>query len=104
MLFSDVHTFLHEESALVYLQRLRRRHMFMMIGVLDEWLEAQTKAMPDEVRGAMTKTMAQQQMQIKKHRKAKWERQGLVMIEAKEERLATAAVSNYIRIMNQGLL
>ncbi|WP_217586318.1 DUF58 domain-containing protein [Lentibacillus saliphilus] len=104
MLFSDVHTFLHEESALVYLQRLRRRHLFMMIGIEDEELHEQAQLKSDSVETAMMKAMAQQQIQIKKYRKTKWERSGLIMIEAKEERLATAAVSNYIRIMNQGVL
>ena len=35
LLFSDVRTFLYEESALRYLQRLRQRHLFLMIGIED---------------------------------------------------------------------
>lgn len=104
LLFSDVHTFLHEESALVYLKRLRQKHLFMMIGLEDEALMARTRQKPDSVQKAMTKSIAQQQIQITKQRKTNWEKQGLMMVEAKEERLATAAVSHYIEIINQGLL
>lgn len=104
LLFSDVHTFLHEESGLLYLKRLRRRHLFLMIGIENRDLLDKTKLEPNNVQTAMMKSIAQQQIQIKKREKANWERQGLLMVEATEERLATAAVSHYIHIMNQGLL
>lgn len=104
LLFSDVHTFLHEESGLLYLKRLRRRHLFLMIGIENKEILAKIAMDPSNVQAAMVKSIAQQQMQIKKREKANWERQGLLMVEAKEERLATAAVSHYIHIMNQGLL
>ncbi|WP_461182736.1 DUF58 domain-containing protein [Virgibacillus kimchii] len=104
LLFSDVHTFLHEESTLNYLRRLRQKHLFLMIGIEDEALEKETKQRPENVRLAMRKSLAQQQVQVKKREKVKWEAQGLVMIEAKEEHLATEAVSQYIHWMNRGLL
>src|SRR5699024_11076464 len=104
MLFSDMQTFLHEESGLGYLTRLRRQHHVCMIGIEDASLLALTRQKVDDVKQAMTKSIAQQQMQIKKRKKAEWESRGLIMIEAKEERLANAAVSEYIRIMNQGLV
>ncbi|MFA1819219.1 DUF58 domain-containing protein [Virgibacillus oceani] len=104
LLFSDIHTFLHEESTLHYVWRLRQKHLFLMIGVEDAELEKETKQSPENVRLAMRKSIAQQQVQLKKREKVKWEAQGLVMIEAKEERLATEAVSQYIHWMNQGLL
>src|SRR5699024_7949959 len=104
MLFSDMQTFLHEESGLGYLTRLRRQHHVCMIGIEDASLLALTRQKVDDVKQAMTKSIAQQQMQIKKRKKAEWASRGLIMIEAKEERLANAAVSEYIRIMNQGLV
>ncbi|HEX6922441.1 MAG TPA: DUF58 domain-containing protein [Bacillales bacterium] len=104
LLFSDIHTFLHEETPLSYLQRLRRKHYFLMIGIEDQALTARAKQAPENVQIAMMKSMAQQQIQVKKQRKNHWERQGLSIVEAKEERLATAAVSRYVHIMNQGLL
>jgi uncharacterized protein (DUF58 family) len=104
LLFSDVHTFLLEESALIYLKRLRQRHLFLMIGIQDEMLQNKIIMEPVDVPNTMMKSMAQQQILIKKREKLKWERQGLQMIEVHEEKLAVAAVSNYIDIMNRGLL
>lgn len=104
LLFSDVQTFLHEESALTYLKRLRQRHLFLMIGIEDEMILRKIKAKPETIKNTMMKSIAQQQMLYKRREKIKWERQGLQMIEAQEEKLATAAVSYYIDIMNRGLL
>jgi uncharacterized protein (DUF58 family) len=104
LLFSDVRTFLHEESALLYLKRLRQRHLFFMMGIEDQTLIKRIKAEPKDVQNAMLKSIAQQQMLIKKREKAKWEKQGLQMVEARVEKLAIAAVSHYIDIMNQNLL
>ncbi|MBN8192227.1 DUF58 domain-containing protein [Bacillus sp. NTK074B] len=104
LLFSDIHTFLHEDNALYYLQRLRRQHLFFMIGIEDDMLMNQIKSEPvDDIR-AMMKSMAQKQMLVKKREKAKWEGQGLLMVEAREEKLASTAVSHYIDMMNRGLV
>ncbi|MGN7400235.1 DUF58 domain-containing protein [Cytobacillus praedii] len=104
LLFSDVRTFLHEESALSYLKRIRQRHLFLMIGIEDRTLQKRIQMQPENTQMAMIKSIAQQQMLFKKKEKIKWEKQGLQMIEAREERLATAAVSSYIDIMNRNLL
>ncbi|WP_244895436.1 DUF58 domain-containing protein [Evansella clarkii] len=104
LLFSDVRTFLHEESALHYIKRLRQRHLFLMLGIEDERLKQHADASPADVQAAMVRSMAQHQLLIKQREKVKWEKQGLHMMEAREERLASAAVSNYIDIMNRGLL
>ncbi|MEK4712408.1 DUF58 domain-containing protein [Sporosarcina sp. resist] len=104
LLFSDVRTFLHEESALVYLQRLRQRHVFLMIGIEDVAILKKANEVPVDVRSAMEKSIAQQQVLIKKKEKLKWEKQGLQMIEAREDKLAVAAVSHYIDIMNRNLI
>ncbi|MBO1513149.1 DUF58 domain-containing protein [Metabacillus bambusae] len=104
LLFSDVQTFLHEESALTYLKRLRQRHLFLMIGIEDKMLLYKIREKPVTVQNAMMKSIAQQHMLLKKREKIKWEAQGLQMIEAREEKLAIAAVSYYIDVMNRGLL
>lgn len=104
LLFSDVHTFVREESALIYLRKLRQRHYFLMIGVEDETLHKRINDNPSNVQSAMLKSMAQKQMMVKNSRKRKWEKQGLLMIEAKEDKLAVTAVSYYIDIMNRNLL
>ncbi|MEH7355368.1 DUF58 domain-containing protein [Neobacillus drentensis] len=104
LLFSDVRTFLHEESALILLKRLRQRHLFFMIGIEDQTLIKRACEEPGTVQTAMVKSIAQQQLLFKKREKSKWEKQGLQMIEAREEKLVIAAVSHYIDIMNQNLL
>lgn len=104
LLFSDVYTFLHEESTLHYIKRLRARHLFLMVGIEDELLAEEAKHQPETVQLAMKKAMAQQQVHRKKREKTKWEAQGLVMIEAKEDELAAESVSQVIHWMNQGLL
>ncbi len=104
LLFSDVRTFLHEESALILLKRLRQRHLFLIIGIEDQTLLKRVKEEPKTVQAAMRKSIAQQQILLKKREKNKWEKQGLVMIEAREEKLAITAVSHYVEILNQNLL
>ncbi|MEH7307056.1 DUF58 domain-containing protein [Neobacillus drentensis] len=104
LLFSDVRTFLHEESALILLKRLRQRHLFLMIGIEDQTLLKRVNEEPHTVQAAMRKSIAEHQLLFKKREKNKWEKQGLVMIEAREEKLAITAVSHYIDIMNQNLL
>ncbi|WP_409274937.1 DUF58 domain-containing protein [Neobacillus sp. SCS-31] len=104
LLFSDVRTFLHEENALVYLKRLRQRHLFFMVGIVDGTLKERIAMRPDEVKTAMIKSIAQQQELLKHRGKNKWEKQGLQMVEAKEEHLAVTAISHYIDIMNQNAL
>lgn len=104
LLFSDVATFLHEETAPTYLKRLRMRHLFLMVGIEDTTLLKTVKKEPKRVQEAMVKGIAQQQILIKKSKKAKWEKQGLLMVEAVDEKLAVTAVSHYIDIMNRNLL
>ncbi len=103
LLFSDVRTFLYEESSLLYLQRLRRRHLFVMIGIEDIALLKRIKEEPTDIETAMVKSIAQQQILMKKKGIVKWEKLGLQMIEAREEKLAVVAVSHYIDIMNRNL-
>ncbi|QAS53044.1 DUF58 domain-containing protein [Halobacillus litoralis] len=104
LLFSDVSTFLYEEAALHYLQRLRKEHLFLMIGIEDRVVDDVTKSTPEDLMTTMVKSMAQKHILDKVRELKRWERQGLQMIEAPEEHLATTAVSQYIHIMNRGLL
>lgn len=104
LLFSDIKTFLYEESALIYLKRVRSRHLFLMIGVEDQTLQLRAKQEPADLEKAMIKQVAQQQLLFKKKEKQRWEKNDLLMMEAKEERLAASAVSHYIETLNKGLL
>lgn len=103
-LFSDVRTFLNEESMLAHLIRLRQRHLFFMIGIEDETLLKRAQDKPGTADQAMIKSMAQHQLLIKKREKARWEKQGLQLVEAKEEHVTATAVSHYIDLMNRSLL
>jgi uncharacterized protein (DUF58 family) len=104
LLFSDVGSFLHEGGALTYLHRLRQRHLFLMLGIEDRTVLNRAGDEPQSVKNTMIKSMAQKQLLIKKREKVKWEKRGLQMAEAREEKLAAVAVSHYIDIMNRGLL
>ncbi len=104
LLFSDIHTFLREESMLIYLRKLRQRHYFLMVGIRDATLYKRIDENPTTVQTSMLKSMTQQQMLVKKKEKQKWEKQGLMMVEADEDKLAITAVSYYINIMNRNLL
>ncbi|AST91528.1 hypothetical protein BC6307_09660 [Sutcliffiella cohnii] len=104
ILFSDVRTFLYEESVLPYLVRLRKRHLFLLVGVEDLTLQKMIKRELTIEKVAMIKSVAQQQFLFKRNQIAKWEKHGLQMMEAKEERLAPVVVSHYIDLLNRGLL
>src|SRR5699024_8094236 len=89
LLFSDIYTFLHEESALVSFKRLRRRHLFLMVGIEDNSLLLRAEQGLADVQKALIKSVAQEQINIKNREKVKWEAQGLLLVEANEEHLAT---------------
>lgn len=101
MLFSDVRTFLIEESTLMYLERIRRRHLFLIIGIEDHHLLETIKRPIHHVENAMLKSTAQQQILLKQKEKRKWENRGLLMVETKAEKLAATAVSYYIDLLNR---
>ncbi|KUP08284.1 hypothetical protein Q75_03070 [Bacillus coahuilensis p1.1.43] len=104
LLFSDITTFLQEDSALIYLKQLRKRHFFFLIGIEDEEVVNASRLEHTDIQTVMLKSMAQQQLMTKKAEKANWEKQGLHLVETKEEQLATAAISYYIDILNKGLI
>lgn len=104
LLFSDVHTFIHEDHTLLFIKQLRKRHLFMMIGIEDELLKRKIKTHPETPTIAMQKTMAQKESQFKKQQMLKWEKQGMIMLESPEEKLAVTAVSHYIDQLNRGSL
>ncbi|MBA2174975.1 DUF58 domain-containing protein [Halobacillus locisalis] len=104
LLFSDVDALVHEEAHLFYLQRLRRKHVFLMLGIEDQTTVQKAEVTPRTSKQAMVKTMAQKHLMEKEKELGKWERQGLQMVEAPEDQLAATAVSRYIDLMNRGLL
>lgn len=104
LLFSDLNAFLFEETPLFQMQRIRRRHVFLLMSVADPLIAEWTQAVPQDTRTAMTKTMAQRNVLRRKNEMMRWERMGLQMVEVPEKQLASESLSRYIEIMNRGLL
>ncbi|TGB02864.1 DUF58 domain-containing protein [Halobacillus salinus] len=104
VLFSDIDTLVHEEANMFYLQRLRKRHVFLMLGVEDHVTKQKAFQPPSSTRETMVKSMAQKHLLDKASEVSKWERQGMQMIEAPEDKLAVTAVSHYIDVINRGLV
>lgn len=104
LLFSDVSTLVMEEANLFYLHKLRKKHLFLMLGIEDEVTRKEIENAPDTMKQAMVKSMAQKHVLEKSRELTKWERQGLPMVETPEEHLATRAVAHYIDIINRGVL
>lgn len=104
LLFSDVHTFIHEDSMLQSLRQVRRKHLFMIIGIEDEQLQAKRSVYPSSVSLAMEKAIAQKQLQFKNKQILKWGKQGFSVLEAPEDRLAVRSISVYVDQLNRGAL
>lgn len=104
ILFSDIQTFIHEDHHLFYLKELRRKHLFLMLGIKDLLLHQKIEKKPTTVKLAMEKSVAQKQYLLQKKGMRKWEKHGLPMLESPAEDLAVTAVSQYIDTLNRGLL
>ncbi|WP_188385321.1 DUF58 domain-containing protein [Ornithinibacillus halotolerans] len=104
LLFSDTKTFLQENRTLAYFEGIKKRHLLLLVTVEDELLRSRARQEPIDIKKAVIKGVAQQEIIHKKKQRIKWEKQGFLLVEAKEDRLATAAVSHYIQVINQGLL
>jgi uncharacterized protein (DUF58 family) len=104
MLFSDLSPFLFEETSLFSIQRVKRRHKFLLLGLADPMVNKWIKEEPVDTRTIMIKSAAQREV-LRKHKEVKrWSRLGIEMMEVPEEHLATKAVSAYIDIINRGQL
>ncbi|MCL1918674.1 MAG: DUF58 domain-containing protein [Peptococcaceae bacterium] len=109
LMFSDLTPFLLEDDLLAYVQGMRRRHLFVLLGVEDpmekRWSE---EVFPEaagwSARGAMLRSAAQKIRLDKKDRIRRWSSQGIHMVEVEEEHLAGAAVDSYVQAINQGML
>jgi uncharacterized protein (DUF58 family) len=104
ILFSDLDPFLFEETSLFSIQRIRKRHLFLLLGLSDPMVAKWIKAEPTNTRTIMIKSAAQREVLRKSKEIKRWNRLGLEMLEVPEEHLASKAVSRYIEIMNRGLL
>ncbi|GAE94973.1 cell division protein DivIC [Gracilibacillus boraciitolerans JCM 21714] len=104
LLFSDVQTFVNEDHHLFYLKKLRKKHLFVMMGIEDQLLHQKIKMKPSNAILAMEKSVAQKQYLHQKQVMKKWEKHGLPMLEAPADRLAVTTVSHYIETLNRGML
>src|SRR5690625_3227333 len=104
VLFSDVQTFINEDFHLFYMKEIRKKHLFVMIGIEDHLLREKIEIYPESIKLAMQKSIAQKQYLRQKQIMTKWEKHGLPMLEAPAERLAVTAVSHYVDTLNRGLL
>ncbi|WP_077065021.1 DUF58 domain-containing protein [Gracilibacillus massiliensis] len=104
LLFSDVQTFANEDYHLFYMKKLRKKHLFVMVGIEDQLLHDKIKSKPTSALITMEKSIAQKQYLYQKQVMRKWEKHGLPMLEAPADRLAATSVSHYIETLNRGLL
>mgnify|MGYP001203894993 CR=1 FL=1 len=104
LLFSDIQTVLQNDYLIGQLSRLRRRHLFFVVGIDDGVLLKRANMRPESVSESMMKSVAQEQVLSKNRAKLFWEQRGLHFVEAEEERVTAVALSHYIDLMNRGLL
>lgn len=104
LIFSDLDPFLNSGPPLAYLQRIRRAHPLLILGIADPLIGKWLRAEPVDSRQAMIISMAQKEVLRKKKEIRKWERLGIRIMETEEETLAAEAVSQYIGIINRSVL
>jgi uncharacterized protein (DUF58 family) len=104
LLFSDLSPFLFEETSLFSIQRVKRRHIFLLLGLADPMVNKWIKEEPVDTRTIMIKSAAQREVLRKNIEMKRMHRLGIEMMEVPEEHLATKAVSQYIDIINRGQL
>lgn len=104
LLFSDLDPFVTEGMSLYYVERIRRRHVFILLGIADQRVMSWVDIDPVDTREAMVKTMAQKHVLNRLLHTSRWHRTGLNSIEVAEDRLTDSALSRYIEIMNRELV
>ncbi|MBM7542085.1 DUF58 domain-containing protein [Amphibacillus cookii] len=104
LLFSDINQFFIDAHALFFIKQLQRKHLFVVMGIEDEWVKKTVQLQVGSLNEAMRKTIAQGKVVWKKREMIKWNKQGLDLIEAEEEQLAVSAISYYIDQLNRSAL
>lgn len=104
ILFTDVHSLTHENHSFYFLKQLRRKHLVLLTGIEDELLHKMISQKPSNAYQAMQKSVAQEQYLVFNRMKLVWGRQGITLLEAKEEKLAVTTISYYIDALNRGMI
>lgn len=104
ILFSDLNQFFLDQQSLFYVRRLRKQHLFLGLGIKDQWKQQTIEQEADSVYDAMRKSVAQQMDLTNRKAMIKWRSLGLDLIETKADDLAVTSVSYYIDQLNRGML
>jgi uncharacterized protein (DUF58 family) len=104
LMFSDMAPFLLEDGLLAYVQGMRRRHLFVLLGVQDPMELRWSERSPGSAEESMLKSAAQKIRLDKAERIRSWSDRGLHLTEVQEEHLAGAAVDAYVMAINRGML
>ncbi|WP_440898183.1 DUF58 domain-containing protein [Amphibacillus sp. Q70] len=104
LLFSDINQFFLDSQSLLLIKQIRKKHLFLGIGITDQWKQKNIERSATTLNEAMRKTVAQQMELWNRRERIKWKNLGLDLIEAKEEDLAVTTVSYYIDQLNRGML
>ncbi len=104
LLFSDLDSFLFEEHSLHYMEQLRRRHYFLLLGITNPMVSQWIQAEANDTRLSMIKSIAQRETMRRKREIRRLGHMGLSMVEVPEEQLAAEALNRYFEIINRGVL
>lgn len=83
ILFSDINQFFLDQQSLFFIKQLKKRHLFLGIGIKDEWKQRNIDLQAETVNEAMRKTVAQQVELWNRREMLKWKNLGLDLIEAR---------------------
>lgn len=104
LLFTDINQFFLDTQSLFFIKQLKKKHLFLGIGIADQWKQKNIQRSTTTLNEAMRKTIAQQIELWNRREMIKWQNLGLDLIEAKEEDVAVTTVSYYIDQLNRGIL
>ncbi|HET7658329.1 MAG TPA: DUF58 domain-containing protein, partial [Bacillales bacterium] len=102
IMFSHADVLMEDENVLFSIQRLKRRHLFFMLGIRDPMIAGWITANPKDVKQAMLKSVAQKDWVYRKKQMARLNRMGVEALEVPEERLAITALNRYVELVNRG--
>lgn len=104
MMFSDMDSFLYDESIWSFVGLLKRRHFLFILSIGDPILEKYAEKQPKTLEQAFMASMAELQLLRRHQAIKKWSRYGQTVMEVPEKELAIAALSRYIDVINRDVL
>ena len=104
MMFSDLDSFLFDESIWSFVGLLKRRHFLFILSISDPILEEYAEKQPETLEQAFMTSTAELQLLKRRQAIKKWSRFGQTVMEVPEEELAITALSRYIDVINRDVL